>query len=280
MRPWPGGRTQQMTAEHHWTASDGTRLFYRVDDFTDPWIDASTVVLLHPGMGSSLRLFGWVPHLARQFRVVRPDTRGHGRSEPGPLDALCHDRLSLDLFELFDHLEIASAHVMGSSAGGMIAGQAAIREPDRFRSLALYAATAGIPPSRPQKGDWMARVGKAGVRGFLEQTVRDRIGDASPEQVKWYLDSADGLTVEYLSRFVPLMASEDWTERLADFSFPVMMGVPDPDPMVERGEYERMLGYIRDCTFVTFPGASHGMTAEIPDACALEYLKFLEKVEP
>jgi hypothetical protein len=59
----------------------------------------------------------------------------------------------------------------------------------------------------------MARVGKAGVRGVLEQTVRDRIGDASPEQVKWYLDSADGLTVEYLSRFVPLMASEDWTER-------------------------------------------------------------------
>jgi pimeloyl-ACP methyl ester carboxylesterase len=59
-----------------------------------------------------------------------------------------------------------------------------------------------------------------------------------------------------------------------------MMGVPDPDPMVEHGEYERMLGYIRDCTLVTFPGASHGMTAEIPDACALEYLKFLEKVEP
>ena len=58
----------QMTAEHHWTASDGTRLFYRVDDFTDPWADASTVVLLHQGMGSSLRLFGWVPHLARHFR--------------------------------------------------------------------------------------------------------------------------------------------------------------------------------------------------------------------
>jgi hypothetical protein len=37
-----------MTAEHHWTASDGTRLFYRVDDFTDPWTEPQTVVLLHP----------------------------------------------------------------------------------------------------------------------------------------------------------------------------------------------------------------------------------------
>jgi len=31
------GRAPQLTVEHHWTASDGTRLFYRVDDFTDPW---------------------------------------------------------------------------------------------------------------------------------------------------------------------------------------------------------------------------------------------------
>ena len=34
-------------------------------------------------------------------------------------------KITLDLFELFDHLGIASAHVMGSSAGGMIAGLAA-----------------------------------------------------------------------------------------------------------------------------------------------------------
>jgi len=267
----------RMTVEQFWTASDGTRLFYRGDDFTDPWTDAPTVVLLHPGMGSSLRLFGWVPHLAREFRVVRPDIRGHGRSDPGPVEGLSHDRLAADLVELFDHLRIDRAHVMGSSAGGMIAGQTALRRPDRFHTLALYAATAGIPPSRPQKGDWLARVARGGVRGFLAETARDRIGDASPEHLRWYLDSADGLTVEYLSHFVPLMASEEYTERLAEFDFPVMMAVPDPDPMVERAEYDRMVSFLRNCTLVTFPGAAHGMTAEIPDACALEYLKFLKK---
>lgn len=266
-----------MTAEHHWTASDGAQLFYRADDFTDPWGDARTVVLLHPGMGSSLRLFGWVPHLARAFRVVRPDIRGHGRSQPGPVDGPTHDRLAADLVELLDHLGVERAHVMGSSAGGMIAGQTALRQPGRFHTLALYAATAGIPPSRPEKGDWFARVARGGVRGFLEETARDRIGDASPEHLRWYLDSAEGLTVDYLSRFVPLMASEDWTERMAEFDFPVMIAVPDPDPMVARSEYERMLPYVRDCTFVTFPGAGHGMTAEIPDTCAIEYLKFLNK---
>ena len=268
-----------MTHSSHWTASDGTQLHYRYDDFTDPWKDAPLVVLLHPGLGSSLRLFGWVPHLARSYRVVRPDIRGHGRSEAGPARGLTHERLALDLVELFDHFGAQRAHVMGSSAGGMISGRAALRHPDRFLSLAMYAATAGIPPSRPAKGNWLERVGRDGVRRFLEETARDRIGEASPEHVQWYIDSADGVTPEFLGRFVPLMASDDFTERLSELDIPIMLGVPDPDPMVERSEYARMREYVRDLTYVEFPGASHSMTAEIPDACAKAYAEFLAKVE-
>lgn len=267
-----------MISEHYWTASDGTSLFYRYDDFTDPWKNAPVVVLVHPGLGSSLRLYGWVPHLARDFRVVRPDIRGHGKSEPGAISGLTHERLGKDLIELLDQIGVRQAHVMGSSAGGMIATQAALRWPERFSSLALFAATAGIPPSRPAKGDWLGRVTRGGVRRFLEETARDRIGDASPEKVRWYVDSAEGVTADYLAHYVPLMASEDFTERLAELSLQVMIAVPDPDPMVERAEYERMRGYVRNCTFVTFPGASHSMTAEIPDRCAQEYLTFLKRV--
>lgn len=268
-----------MTIERFWTASDGAKLFYRYDDFTDPWKEAPLVVLLHPGLGSSLRLYGWVPHLAREYRVLRPDIRGHGKSEPGDASKLSHDRLALDLIELLDHFGARQAHVMGSSAGGMIAGQTALRYPKRFKSLAFYAATAGIPPSRPQKGNWLERVGRDGVRQFLRETAVDRIGHATPEHVEWYLDSAEGVTPQYLTRFVPLMSSEDYTERLPELDMPVLMAVPDPDPMVERSEYERMRKYVRNCTFVAIPGAGHSMTAEIPDACAEVLKTFLTSVE-
>ena len=60
---------------------------------------------------------------------------------------------------------------------------------------------------------------------------------------------------------------------------PIMLGVPDPDPMVDRSEYARMREYVRQLTYVEFPGASHSMTAEIPDACAHAYSEFLAKVE-
>jgi pimeloyl-ACP methyl ester carboxylesterase len=44
-------------------------------------------------------------------------------------------------------------HVIGASAGGIIAMHAALLFPGRFASLALYAATPGINPERPAKGN-------------------------------------------------------------------------------------------------------------------------------
>ena len=126
----------------------------------------------------------------------------------------------------------------------MIAGRAALRHPARFRSLAMYAATAGIPPSRPAKGNWLERVGRDGVRKFLEETAVDRIGQASPEHVRWYIESAAGVTPQFLARFVPLMASDDFTGRMGELDMPVMLGVPDPDPMVDRSEYARLRDHV------------------------------------
>jgi len=92
-----------MTQASHWTASDGTRLHYRYHDFTDPWKEAALVVLLHPGLGSFLRLFGWgaASHAQvsrRASRHSRP-RQVRTRSDGG----LTHERLALDLVELIDH---------------------------------------------------------------------------------------------------------------------------------------------------------------------------------
>ena len=60
----------------------GVELNYRVDDFTDPWREAGTVLLIHGNNESGLAWHGWVPHLARRYKVVRPDMRGFGDSTP------------------------------------------------------------------------------------------------------------------------------------------------------------------------------------------------------
>lgn len=267
-----------MTSAAFWNASDGTKLHYLADDFTDPWKKSERVILIHPGMGSALRLYAWIPHLARDYRVVRPDIRGHGKSEPSLDKPLTNERLARDLTELLDHLECERAHVIGASAGGMIALHAALRFPERIASLALYAATPGINPERPKKGNWLARVSQGGVRQFLTETMHDRIGDATPAHQKWFLDTAEGVTVAHLARFVPLMASEYFPEKLAAIQCPTLMVVPDPDPMVEAHEYERMRGFLKNCRYVSVKGAGHSMVGEIPDRCAQEAKRFLDDV--
>ena len=67
------------------TARDGQELAYYVDDFTDPWTQPETLLLLHAAMGNSRRWFKWVPKLARKYRVVRMELRGHcGSQIPRP----------------------------------------------------------------------------------------------------------------------------------------------------------------------------------------------------
>lgn len=68
---------------------DGCELFYIVDDFTDPWRPAQTVLLVH-GLAESTEAWrAWVPHFSGQYRVVRVDLRGFGRSTPMPDEFEC-----------------------------------------------------------------------------------------------------------------------------------------------------------------------------------------------
>ena len=84
--------------QHSFLASDGSRIAYTIDDFTDPWRPPETLLLLHAAMGSSRRWYAAVPPLARHYRVVRMDLRGHGESQvPPPEPPLTMDRLVQDV---------------------------------------------------------------------------------------------------------------------------------------------------------------------------------------
>ncbi|WP_431268423.1 alpha/beta fold hydrolase [Dankookia sp. P2] len=95
---------------------------------------APAVLLLH-SLGTNLHM--WDPQaaaLARRFRVIRMDMRGHGLTEatPGPYTMAM---LAGDALGLLDSLGIAEAHVGGVSIGGHIALQMAARAPGRVISL-------------------------------------------------------------------------------------------------------------------------------------------------
>src|SRR5271166_4785423 len=81
-------------------------MHYEIDDFTDPWRTPETVLLLHGNAESGAAWYGWVPHLALHYRVVRADMRGFGASTPMPRDfPWTLDRLIGDFIGLMDRLD-------------------------------------------------------------------------------------------------------------------------------------------------------------------------------
>jgi pimeloyl-ACP methyl ester carboxylesterase len=258
------------------TTSDGLSLAYYIDDFTDPWRRPETLLLLHAAMGSARRYFGWVPHLARAFRVVRLDLRGHGSSEVPPAEQpLVLDRLVSDVAELLDHLGVASAHIVGNSAGGYLGQQMAMTRPDRVRSLALFGSTPGLKNS--QAPSWIPQIERKGLRGFLAETIRDRLpADADPGLVEWFLDEAAKNDPAYIGKFVLLMASHDWSGEVARIGVPTLIVIPGAETVGSVANYEPFR-QLADVEFRVYDGMPHNICDAVPDRCAQDVRDFLHR---
>src|SRR5271170_5151151 len=62
------------------SVGSGVQMFYRDDSLGEPWLTPDPVLLIHGVGESGLAWFGWVPRMAREFRVLRPDVPGFGHS--------------------------------------------------------------------------------------------------------------------------------------------------------------------------------------------------------
>ncbi len=73
---------------------------------------------------------------AAGFRAVAPDMRGYGQTEaPGPIEAYTIFHLVGDMVGVLDALGARDAVIVGHDWGAMVAWQAALMRPDRFRAV-------------------------------------------------------------------------------------------------------------------------------------------------
>ena len=260
----------------NFTASDGIRLAYVIDDHTDPWKPKETLILLHAVLGSSRRFYRWAPTLSRHFRVVRLDMRGHGESEVPDAKRFSFQRLVQDVLELADHLQCPAFHVAGSSAGAIIAMQLALDHPQRVKTLANFAAAPGLKGTNIDHQKWIASVKSKGLRGFFESTIEERFPPGTdPGFVKWFVDEAVRTDEDFFCRFVPVMGEVDQAARLHEIKQPMLVVVPDEDPHITLAQYEVVKEHAPHCEFVVYAGYQHNITDAVPRRCADELLRFL-----
>jgi 3-oxoadipate enol-lactonase len=95
------------------------------------------VLVLSNSLGTDLALWDeQMPALAARFRVLRYDTRGHGKSAvtPGPYTV---ELLARDVLVLLDELKVQRAHFCGLSLGGMIGMWLGVYAAERIDRLVL-----------------------------------------------------------------------------------------------------------------------------------------------
>ncbi len=261
---------------HQFTTSDGLQLAYYVDDFTDPWKTAPTLLLLHAAMGHSKRFYAWVPRLSRHYRAVRMDLRGHGQSQLPPAEpALTMERLVNDTIELLDHIGVERPHVVGNSAGGYVAQNLAMTRSDRVASLMLFGSTPGLKHS--QAATWLPRVANDGLRKFLADTISDRfpVERTDPAHIEWFLDEAAKNDTAFIARFVGLMTTLDWADRLHEVKCPTLVVYPGAETVGSTHNYDAMRERIPDVVVISYEGMPHNICDSLPDRCVEDVLTFL-----
>lgn len=263
-----------MTEAASFTASDGERIAYYIDDFTDPWRDAPTMLLLHSAMGNAQRFYSWVPGLARHFRLIRTDLRGHGGSSvPPPDKPLTMDRLVADVEELMATLGIDSAHVTANSAGGYVAQNLALRAPEKVRSLALVGSTPGLNPSALT---WLPRIEKEGLTAFLADTIAMRFDLAStdPGMVEWFLKQTAENDQDFVVRFIGYAATQEWSGELHRIRCPTLVILPGGETVGSANSYDSMRDRIADVRMIEYPHMPHNIADMLADRCVADILDF------
>ena len=143
--------------------------FYRDDWFGEPWRKPEAAVLIHGNDESSIVWFGWVPRMAQEFRLLRPDLPGFGQSRIPAGFEWSLPNLARFVVRVLDKAGVESAHIVGAKTGGAIAMQFAADYPRRTRTLAVASGPASvIAVSNPSNVPQRDRLGSAASKEMVE----------------------------------------------------------------------------------------------------------------
>ncbi|KAB2331909.1 alpha/beta fold hydrolase [Bacillus mesophilum] len=108
--------------------------------------DGEPIVLIHSGGMTGVTEYKEQTEYfsAQNYKVIRPDLRGHGKSV-GSLENFFSDCVK-DLYETLDHLQIKQCHVAGVSVGGIVSLMFAKEYPGMVKSLCF----SGVFPIEPE----------------------------------------------------------------------------------------------------------------------------------
>jgi 3-oxoadipate enol-lactonase / 4-carboxymuconolactone decarboxylase len=257
---------------------NGTTLFV---DETGP-ADAPAVIFSN-SLGTTVEMWDQqVRSLARSWRCVRYDTRGHGRSPAGE-GPVTLDLLVGDLAGIIAELGLERPVVVGLSLGGITAQAYAVAHPDGLSALVLMATAPHLPP----RENWLARaatVEDAGMAAIVDAVMPRWFTPA-------FAKAEPGLLAVQRERFLAndpagyaaccrALADVDLRAAVSAIRVPTLVVAGQEDPVTTVAMAEALARDIAGARVEVIPDVSHILTVERPREATSVLTEFLSRNAP
>lgn len=240
------------------TAASPTRLHYTLEGPAQ-----APVLVLSNSLGTSLSMWqSQAEALRTQWRVLRYDTRGHGRSSIAGLAAdaaFTLEQLGRDVIGLMDRLEIERAHFCGISMGGITGLWLGVHTPERLLSLTVANSAARIGSAEA----WNTRARHVVDTGMAELAAgaparwfTNGFTAHSPSLVKAMTDELAASSATGYAACCRALAGADLREEIAGITVPTQIIAGRDDPVTTVADAQFMCERIAGSRYVEMP-ASH-----------------------
>jgi pimeloyl-ACP methyl ester carboxylesterase len=256
-------------------------MHYEDDYFGEPWLEPEVVLHIHGVAESSRAWFAWVPHLARRYRVLRPDMRGFGRSSIPPAEyEFSIAGFADDLNRFLDALNVERAHVIAAKLGGTIAMQFSASHPERVQTLVIFSSPVQARGTGGQAdlGSFSAKVERDGVRGWAAETQRARLGSSVPQaQIDWWTDFMGQTDPGVCVKVTDMAGRIDISSALSRIKAPTLTATAERSALASVEVVRRWQEQISQSELLVLPGDSYHIAASMPDECSAAAQGFIDR---
>ncbi len=264
-------------------ANDGTPLNYEVDDHTDPWERRPVLILLHGNGRNAQFWYQWVPYLSRDFRIVRPDMRGLGKSifADGSAVDLSVEGLIDDLLKVIGALGVDKVHFCGESMGGILGLLLAAQHPSLIKTLTLVSTPVFIEEEMKERyalgyASRIEAMEKLGIRKWVSETTKiTRLpADENPGLYEWYVNEFSKGDPDLQVRMSGIVNQANVTDILKDVKVPVLGLYPGEGQITSKSQERLLRNSLSDFSMRKLPTNYHMVQLLFPAVCCEQLRDF------
>ncbi|SEG40006.1 alpha/beta fold hydrolase [Paenibacillus sp. UNC499MF] len=206
--------------------------------------------------------------LQSNYRVIAPDLRGFGQSEPHK-DLITLDHMADELLLLLDQLQVEKAVLAGFSMGGYVAFNLLRKAPHRFNGLILANTRPDADPLEGQinrmkmAASLLEQGSQAASTAMIPKLLSDGENSGLARELQDQIEGMNPLGLVHAS--LAMAFRKDSTELLSTIQVPTLVIGGEKDSITTPTVMKKMADSIPNAAYTEIKDSAHLTVREHPD---------------